>query len=329
MSQYFDNKQSFLEPAVQQYNSHMVMTNVMKPTKTKYINVDTKFREEDNFQSVSQHVDNAAYKPLASCTISLPERVNDVKSILARTAEIPMTMYNVSQYLNNNAFKVEYVIGSAVQTTKTFVVPDGYYTATTLVTAINTLLNPYATPEDVPESYPFTALTFSWNGDTRGHFTSSYGNFNLYFAADASGNARPTQFKQTLGWILGFRKSRYSITPSAKANAEETALLKSTKYLYIVVDEFAKGNQTSFLAPMNRSYLRKNILSKVILNETTFPQGSILPANMLNGYLMSDKREYNGKIDIQKLLVQLVDENGNLVDLNGADFSLTLQVEYE
>ena len=318
-----------MEPMVQQYNNHMVMTNVVKPTKTKYINIDTKYREEDSIQSVSQHVDSTTYRSLASCTIQLPERVNDVKSIFIRTAEIPMTMYNVSQYLNNNAFKVEYTISSVVQTTKTFVIPNGYYTATTLATTINGLLNPYATPEDVPVDYPFTALTFSWNGDSRGHYASTYGNFNLYFAVDDSGASRRVQFKGTLGWMLGFRKSTYSITPSIKANAEDVAVLKPTKYLYIVVDEFAKGNQTSFLAPAFRSYIRKNILAKVILNETTFPQGSVFPANMFNGYLMSDKREYNGKIDIQKMLVQLIDENGNLVDLNGSDFSLTLQVEYE
>ena len=45
MSQYFDKNNLFLEPKVKQYGSHMVMSNVNKPTKTKYVNVDTKFSD--------------------------------------------------------------------------------------------------------------------------------------------------------------------------------------------------------------------------------------------------------------------------------------------
>ena len=48
MSQYFDNKDLFMGPIVNQYGSHMLMTDVKKETKTKYINIDTKFREEYN-----------------------------------------------------------------------------------------------------------------------------------------------------------------------------------------------------------------------------------------------------------------------------------------
>lgn len=325
MSKYFDNKQSFMEPVVQQYNNHMVMTNVMKHTKTKYINIDTKYREEDSLQEVTEHYDYSTYRPPASYTIQLPERVNDVKSISIRTAEIPMTMYNVSQYLNNNAFKLEYTVNSVVQSTRTFVIPNGYYTMDTLSSKISALINASPTPFS-------SAMFFSINTDKRASFVSNKtvtGNFILHFAVNELGEPRTTLFKNTLGWMLGFRKSKYTLPPATYAISEDVAMIKQTKYLYIVIDEFSKGNQTSFLAPLTHSYIRKNILAKVILNEVIYPSGSIFPANILNGYLMSDKREYNGKIDIQKLLVQLVDENDNLVDLNGSDLSLTLQVEYE
>ena len=39
MSQYFDKSDLFLDPKVKQYGSHMVMSNVHKPTKTKYVNI--------------------------------------------------------------------------------------------------------------------------------------------------------------------------------------------------------------------------------------------------------------------------------------------------
>ena len=43
MSKYMDDKRMFLEPSVSQYGSRMVMTNVHKPTKKKYWNIDTQF----------------------------------------------------------------------------------------------------------------------------------------------------------------------------------------------------------------------------------------------------------------------------------------------
>jgi hypothetical protein len=45
--------------------------------------------------------------------------------------------------------------------------------------------------------------------------------------------------------------------------------------------------------------------------------------------MVSDKREYTGKIDLQKLNVQILDEYGNPVSLNGLDFSFCMEVEHE
>ena len=45
MSKYFDQTNMFMEPEVKQHGSHMVMTNVVKPTKTKYLTLLTKNQE--------------------------------------------------------------------------------------------------------------------------------------------------------------------------------------------------------------------------------------------------------------------------------------------
>jgi len=38
---------------------------------------------------------------------------------------------------------------------------------------------------------------------------------------------------------------------------------------------------------------------------------------------------YSGKTDIQKLNLQLLNEIGNPISLNGYDYSLCIEVEYE
>jgi hypothetical protein len=105
--------------------------------------------------------------------------------------------------------------------------------------------------------------------------------------------------------------------------------LTGVRYVYLVVDEFSKGNQNSFLGPLPTSLIRKNILAKIVLDRQKYPFGSILPANNTNGYLLTDRRSYTGKIDLQKLNVQLVDDIGKPVNLNGMDFSFCIEVEHE
>jgi hypothetical protein len=105
--------------------------------------------------------------------------------------------------------------------------------------------------------------------------------------------------------------------------------LNGPRYLYLVIDEFINGNQNSFISPLYTSLLNKNIISRITINNTGIGFNDILTVNNFNGYLLTDKRSYNGKVDLQRLKIQLVNEIGIPIDLNGLDFSFCLEVEYE
>lgn len=324
MSSYFDDKQLFLEPSVKQYGSHMVMSNVVKPTKTKYINIDTKYRDEPTLQAMNAHLNiSNTIKRLASCTIQLPQRINDVKSITVRSAEIPMTMCNICETTGNHILKIKQVAGSDIYT-QVITIPSGEYSATTLVTKLNSIFSALSAPlNDFSISFNSTTNRFEIGGNI-----ANTNSFSVYFAVKPDGTPDYTNFKNKLGWILGYRLPEYTFNTANPTIAEDYHSL-NPRYLYLAVDEFSKGNQNSFVTPVNNSLISKNVLAKIIYNKTTYPYGAILPANTFNGYLLSDKREYNGKVDLQKLLVQLVDDSGHIVNLNGIDFSFTLEVEYE
>jgi hypothetical protein len=51
--------------------------------------------------------------------------------------------------------------------------------------------------------------------------------------------------------------------------------------------------------------------------------------NRFSGALVSDTRSYTGKADLQRLNIQLLNEFGNPVNLNGLDISLCLEIEHE
>jgi hypothetical protein len=57
--------------------------------------------------------------------------------------------------------------------------------------------------------------------------------------------------------------------------------------------------------------------------------GSVLTANSSNGLLVSDTRTYSNKVNLQRLNVQMVNELGVPMNLNGLDFSFCLEMECE
>lgn len=304
-SKYDDGKSNFLSPKVTQYDGHMVMTNVVKSTKVKYINIDTRYRED--------------YSPSTQFDITLPDKITNVKSITVRNAEIPVTSYNFSSEIGNTHFQISDISG----VNKTVVtIPDGEYTPDVLSGIINTAIQ--------TKTGSLKNLRFSTDDtiNSKSVFDCSSGSLVVNFAVDINGQPDAYNIKRKLGWFLGFRAKSYTITTS-QTTSETFIDYSGLRYLYLVLDEYTRGNQNSFIASLPSSLVRKNILARITMNRFSFPFGAFLPANMFNGYLLSDTRTYTGKVDIQKLSIQLVDDIGSPVSLNGLDYSFCLEIEYE
>ena len=299
MSKYTDEN-DFLSPKVTQHSGHMIMTNVNKPSKIKYFNIDTRFQEEYNI------VKKANYQYL------LPQRITDVKSIAVRNIEIPLSFYPFSQNRGNTFFQVD---------NTSIVIANGNYTTSSLVSAVNSLF---------VSKIAATNFTVVLNTNNTVTITNNTGVPHIvHFDVDASGNFNRYPLKSFLGWCLGFRLPSYTIPTGTSITSEGIVDINNIRYLFLVVDEFRQSYPNSFVSPLSNSLLSKNVLARISLNPSVFSFGSILSANTFNGLLLSDQRMYSGKVDIQKLNIQLVDEWGNLVDLNQLDFSFCLEIECE
>ena len=306
-SKYDDGKSNFLSPKVTQYDGHMVMTNVTKPSKRKFINIDTRYRDD--------------YSSATNCEFTLPDRITDVKAMVVRNIEIPVTTYNFSTTIGNTYFQITDISGL----TKTMVtIPDGEYTPDDLADAVNAAIQ--------ATSGSFKNLRYSTNSllNSTSVFDCSSGKLIVNFAVNATGQFDGYNIKKKLGWFLGFRNQSYTVpTAPSSITSEGFVDYSGLRYLYLVVDEYTRGNQNSFIAALPSSLVRKNILARITLNKFTYPFGSYLPANNFNGYLLSDRRTYSGKVDIQKLSIQLVDDIGTPISLNGMDYSFCIEVEHE
>jgi hypothetical protein len=337
----YDNNDLFLQPKVTQYNNHMVMTNVHKETKKKHWNIDTRFRDDyDNYDQTTKGSLITGY------TFTLPQSINDVKSIQVNNAEIPLSFYNISTALGNNSM----FIGNTT-TNKLITIPDGFYNPVSLTYSTNSN-NTSGTSNSIPfKTAVNTALAtisgvsfdISSNGVPKTIFTNTSGSkvdiaFPIKPSNTCGGNLKPESgtadfdkhnFKSKLGWLLGFRNIIYSIPNGGVQTSESIIELNTPRYLYLVVDEFTSSNTNSFISPLPTSIINKNILAKITIDYSHHSFGQVIAANRTNGLLISDKRSYNGKVNLQKLKIQLVNEYGMPVNLNGLDFSFCLEISYE
>lgn len=326
MSEYLDNKQLFSSPKVGQYNNHMVMTNVVKPEKKKYIFFDTKFCDEN-------HRSNQLS---SDYNFTLSDRLTDVKTISVVNAEVPMSFYNISNSLGNNYFQVTTDSSNIM-----VIIPDGQYTIATLSTAINNQLINF-----VSSSNKVTYGSFVAN-NTSFFYASPGGRFTINFAVDKTGNFDKFNLKSKLGWLLGFRNITYIVNGTAISDLTLSSSIPTThlekcviseavinmypiRYLFLAVDELCNGNQESFISLLPKSRINKNIIAKICIDSNFYPYGTILNVNIHTGLLTSDTRTYTGnKVDIQKLNIQLLDDRGNPINLNGLDFSFGVKIDYE
>lgn len=402
-----------MQPEITQHNAHMVMTGVQKPRKSKRLNVDTRFCDDYNVNTDSI---NPRPQPVANFNLTLPERVNEIRSMRVTHLEVPMSYYNVSSTLGNNTLTISNAVTSA-----TIVVPNGQYTAATLMTAITAAasssglafsnINPAetaagATPfcwiantsespitvtfgtlpqgKSIPcsERYPLTTpvqslvpTTVALNNPTASNpnatrqnitmrpedfYTSSQRTQRQAAAAQClkpastlplNQQAAPTTTNTSitnsnlfqniqdmdvlpfrLGWLLGFRATtlaQLSVTVPANMTIQSPAFidLNGPRYLYLVVDEFLNGNPHTFTTMLKTSQIKNNVLARVAVNNNGF--ATILAANLFNGLLVSDTRTYLNKVNLQRLNVQLVNEMGVPMNLNGLDFSFCLEMETE
>lgn len=305
-----DNKSMFLEPTVSQYGSRMVMTNVSKPTKTKYWNIDTQFSSDYTSSNPTEY------------NISLPEPINDVKSIKVKDVQIPITFYNISSTLGNHIFQITENTNSY-----SIILPNNQYDSVSLATEMNnqlTLLGIDLTVDLSNNQHKTILKNHSLTKSYTLHFATSNNDSCVGANVDFDKNF----VKSKLGWILGFRNVQYTLN-SGTTTTSECVYYPYLKNIFLVIDEFSKGNQNTFISPMYDSLLNKNILAKISLDYESYPFGSVLNGNDGVGYLLSDCRCYSGKVNLQRLKIQLVNIYGLPINMNGVDFSFSLEIEYE
>ena len=226
--------------------------------------------------------------------VSLPVRIKGVTKMKLCSLELPFTIYNISASQGNN---VLYVGGVPVT------LPDGNYTVEMMQAELNARL-----------TGTYQAII---DKRTKRVVISNTSDFVLKLATDSN-----TNLQNTLGWMLGFRFAQYEENTSYVSEAPY--ILKSPRYVFLRIDDYNNTSNESIISAFNSSISTNNILAKI--SNAEHIDDNIFMMTLEDKFVSGCKeRNYCGPVDIEKLRIQLIDEFGRIVNLNGSDFSFSLE----
>lgn len=339
MSSYFDGKQLFNEPVVEQHSSHMLMKNIHKPEKVSYITLDSAFSLNED---LSKNVTKWDFK--------LSDPLQEVKELKITSATIPLSWYNIAENLNNSYFSITVYKDDTLTTKHVIKVDDDEYLEGTLIEKINEKITALITEPGSKKpvfvapgnsSKPGVKITVSNVGGG-----STY-HYIIDFAVDKYGNSDKRNPKSKLGYHLGFRRTTYN-TKNGDIEAEKFIDIAKRLDVYLSLEDYTTGYSSNYTLVKPDGQTRDNIIAKIRVDpddtESTQKYGTstsnaenekienshhklrTLSSNL--DTIVTGTRTYSGKTTLQKMTLIIKDKFGNYIDLNGLDFDITMEIKH-
>jgi hypothetical protein len=130
---------------------------------------------------------------------------------------------------------------------------------------------------------------------------------------------------RTMGWILGFRQPSY--VNKLTYTTESLYNVTPAEYFYLEINDYNIPSISSKVFGLfSDSYLDRNIIAKIdYSHKSNFYLYETVSYD--NSYVVSSQRDYFGPVYLGKFSIRLLDKYGQVVDLNGLDFSFTLELK--
>ena len=312
------DKQKKLNP-VETYPTNVArsyLNNLKRKTITQTIILNSLYRD-DYLNTLS-----------TDFNITLPNYFKNVLSIRLSSLQLPNVLYCISTNNNNNSLYISENAAGGVE--GIVVIPDGNYDYTTFATLLQTQIN--------TQLSTFNFVVTADSATQKITITNNVNDFNMNFIVKESVSGVNTEYiinknyKQLhcvnditelykkLGWLMGYRISLYKGQKSYVAEAVYNGAF--TEYIYFILNDFNNSQSQNIIGMFSKSTIGNNILAMIPLNASSFHICFDNGADFIE-----KKREYFGPVNIQKLKIQLLNQYGEILDLNCMDFSFSLELE--
>jgi len=326
------------------------LNKLYKQTYTTVLNINTRERPYEkgkqanpaNYIFAMDHtIKNVISMRLTS--IEYPSSIYLFKSQNPRIQNsIASNTFTIITRENTNALNEEHII----------TIPDGNYNTLDLATELNkTFTTTQVTSGGILSDYikieydlRFNKFVFNKSdNDTAHEFDLKFFDIYTKYLNIYSDNRFAYQVQKCLGWIIGycrksddgFPKIYYSYsedyeTEPKKENSDyigyiPEALFNSggTNYLYLSINDYNNNMhpthiKTNFLGEKNMTNVLARIPQAVGRWDIGFDDASDRAYK---------KREYYGPVNLEKFHIQLLDEYGEIAELNETNYSFALELE--
>lgn len=288
--------------------------------------------------------------------IPLDPVVRGAASLRLRSVELPLSFTQFSAARGNTSFAVDANASTGAGGTPAAPIPDGNYTPEELVVAFRDKLvdatggtvgegDPVGLTAAFPSSYTDYRGVVVTDGPKRVVITnvSETTDFTVLFTSDASSGALQRALPASqLGWSLGFRAPLYVVPAGGSVTAEAGVSVQPLRSVLVRLGG-GGGLRDGFQASQAGETVAKILLppSELFGSDSATSanrrQGTMLCATEVNGLLLSGTRVFreqgggiispaHGGAELRHLDVELLDEFGRPLDLQGDTFSLTVEI---
>jgi hypothetical protein len=150
-------------------------------------------------------------------------------------------------------------------------------------------------------------------------FSNSTNKFTLFFYDETIDGINENK-NNNCGSILGFCNYSYLNNDIYVGNTLYNPNIYN--YIYLCLNDFNKSQYETIIGILENSVIDDNILALIPITANFFNY------NFDNGSdFIEKKREYFGPINLVKIQVSIKDEMGDIIYLNGQNFSFSLELE--
>jgi hypothetical protein len=240
---------------------------------------------------------------------TLPIMFKQVISMRLSSIQLPNTLYTFTNHKKNNKF---YIKEQTTGNNGLIIIEEGNYTSEEigfyLTDLINTTLN----------TIDRFLVTLS-NNTGKICFSNSTNKFTLFFYDETIDGINENK-NNNCGSILGFCNYSYLNNDIYVGNTLYNPNIYN--YIYLCLNDFNKSQYETIIGILENSVIDDNILALIPITANFFNY------NFDNGSdFIEKKREYFGPINLVKIQVSIKDEMGDIIYLNGQNFSFSLELE--
>ena len=279
------------------------------------LNIDSSFRAN----AVPTSTDGTTTVSQTSWFLFGSSRIyKNISSVKLTSVEFPNTFYSFSASRGNTNFTLT-ILSGASQGVHNVVIPDGNYQNSDTVltldpTQLITTIQTYITDTIANGGLGIPGFTITYNGQTQKITFAFASPFTITFP-----NSTSNVYGNGIGYNLGLYQKSYNATKLRTYQITSDILPDAVqdKYIYIQINDW-------------------NLIDRQDMNQTSYPvfakiqlPGTKNTIVFDSNFVNSSTKEYffQQPVNIQKMEIKLLDALGNVIDTNGENWSMTLELK--